>query len=266
MTATLLLVGCGKMGGAMARGWLAGGVARLAIVEPSPDTLPDEFRGDPRIAAVADPSGLDPAFRPDAVVLAVKPQYMDAALPAYANYLGQGALGLSIAAGKTLDYFARAYGAAAFVRSMPNLPASIGRGITVAVANASVSPIQKALASQLLAACGEVDWVEDETLIDVVTATSGGGPAYLFLLAESLAAAGEKAGLPADLAMRLARVTMSGAGELLAQSPLSPAELRQAVSSPGGTTLAALAELEPLRGLMDRAIEAATRRSRELAS
>ena len=151
---------------------------------------------------------------------------------------------------------------------MPNTPASIGRGITVAVPNARVTPAQRELAHRLLAATGAVEWIDDEALMDAVTAVSGSGPAYIFLLAESLARAGEKAGLPAALAANLARATVAGAGELLHRSPLDPAALRHNVTSPGGTTAAALEVLMSADGLdplMERAIAAATRRSRELA-
>jgi pyrroline-5-carboxylate reductase len=151
---------------------------------------------------------------------------------------------------------------------MPNLPASIGRGITVAVANAQVTPQQRDLATRLLAATGTAEWVEDEALLDPVTAVSGSGPAYVFLLAECLAAAGAAAGLPPELAARLARATVAGSGELLARSELDASELRRNVTSPGGTTAAALEVLmapDALGVLMERAVAAATRRAAELA-
>jgi pyrroline-5-carboxylate reductase len=151
---------------------------------------------------------------------------------------------------------------------MPNTPAAIGRGITVAVANAQVSSAQRQLAGALLGATGAVEWIKDEALMDAVTAVSGSGPAYVFLLTESLARAGEKAGLPAELAMRLARATVAGSGELLHCSSVDPAVLRQNVTSPGGTTAAALDVLmapDGLDVLMERAVAAATRRGREIA-
>jgi pyrroline-5-carboxylate reductase len=176
---------------------------------------------------------------------------------------------VSIMAGRTLDYLEKNLPpAAAVVRAMPNLPASIGRGITVAVSNSRVREAQRALAHKLLAAIGAVEWIADEGLLDAVTGVSGSGPAYVFLLAESLARAGEAAGLPAELAARLARATVEGAGELLHRSPLDPATLRENVTSPGGTTAAALEILMGKRGLdplLKRAIAAATKRSRDLA-
>jgi pyrroline-5-carboxylate reductase len=258
------------MGGAMLGGWLARGLlpAHLRVVEPSfPAPADLAGRG---IAFLPSAAALPAGFDPDVVVLAVKPQMMDEALPGYARFARPGTLFLSIAAGKTIAYFQRHLGAAAaIVRAMPNTPAAIGRGISVAVASPAVTPAQQALADSLLAACGEVAWVEDEALIDPVTAVSGGGPAYVFLLIETLAEAGRKAGLPADLAMRLARVTVSGAGELARLSPEEAKVLRQNVTSPKGTTLEALNLLmapDGLQPLFDRAIAAATRRSRELAS
>jgi pyrroline-5-carboxylate reductase len=265
----LLLVGCGKMGGAMLRGWFARGLAptHTVVVEPAENVRADLARTG--VSHVIAPSAIPAAFAPDVVVLAVKPQFMDEAIPSYARFARPETLFLSIAAGKTIAYFQRHLGArAAVVRAMPNTPAAIGRGITVAVADRLATLDQRELADALLAACGETAWVEDEGLIDPVTALSGGGPAYVFLLMEVLAEAGRKAGLPADLAMRLARVTVSGAGELARLSPEAASQLRQNVTSPKGTTLEALKILmapEGLQPLFDRAIAAATRRSRELA-
>jgi pyrroline-5-carboxylate reductase len=203
------------------------------------------------------------------VLLAVKPQQMAAVLPSYARFARPGTFFLSIAAGKTIGYLERHLGAgAAIVRAMPNTPAAVGRGISVACANPAVTAAQRAAATALLSAAGEVAWVEDEALIDPVTALSGGGPAYVFLLIECLAKAGAAAGLPEDLAMRLARVTVSGSGELARLSDEPAAVLRQNVTSPGGTTLEALKVLmapDGLEPLLVKAIAAATRRSRELA-
>jgi pyrroline-5-carboxylate reductase len=256
---TLLLVGCGKMGGALLRGWRESHAAdRFAVVEPA--------GGD---GVYANPESLPADLAPDVVVLAVKPQMMDAALPSYRRFARPGTVFLSIAAGKTLAYFARGLGSeAAVVRAMPNTPAAVGRGITVACANRLVSGEQRALCDRLLAAVGEVAWVEDESLIDAVTAVSGGGPAYVFLLIEVLAKAGVKAGLPEALAMRLARSTVAGAGELARLSPEPASRLRENVTSPKGTTLEALKILmgeEGIEKLFIEAIAAATRRSRELA-
>lgn len=266
----LLLIGCGKMGGAMLRGWIARGLApsRVIVVEPAAAALGDLAGSG--ITHLTRGEDLSAGIRPDAVVLAVKPQMMDEAIKPCAALLRLELLFLSIAAGKTIAYFQRHLGqGAAIVRAMPNTPAAIGRGISVAVANRNVAPAKRDLADRLLAACGEVAWVEDEGLIDPVTAVSGGGPAYVFLLMETLAEAGRKAGLPSELAMRLARVTVSGSGELARLSAAPAAELRRAVTSPKGTTLEALNILmapDGLQPLFDRAIAAATRRSRELAN
>ena len=271
LTGDLVLIGCGKMGGAMLAGWLAGGLApeRVRVVEPATE-MAARILGAGRGEVVADVGALAPRTPPAVIVLAVKPQMMDAVLPACAAIAGPQTLVLSIAAGKTLAYFGRAFGPAApIVRAMPNTPAAIGRGISVAVANTSVSPAQVTLADLLLQAGGEVAWVADEGLIDPVTAVSGGGPAYVFLLIETLAAAGVAAGLPADLAMRLARVTVSGSGELARLSDEPADQLRRNVTSPNGTTERALAVLMgegALAPLMARAIAAATARSRELGA
>jgi len=262
----ILLVGCGKMGGALLAGWLKRGigVADIVIVEPNP--VADLPSG---LLQVADAAAIPVDFIPGIVMLAVKPQAMDQAVPAYGRYAAQGACFLSIAAGKTIAGLNGLLGAkAAVVRSMPNTPAAVGRGITVCCANAVVSADQRVSCQSLMEAVGEVGWVDDEALIDAVTAVSGSGPAYVFWLTECLAAAGEKAGLDASLSARLARATVFGAGELMRRSPDSPAQLRKNVTSPNGTTQAALDVLmapDGLAPLMERAVAAAARRSRELA-
>jgi len=266
--AEVLLVGCGKMGGALLAGWLKGhAIARAVVVDPGPG--PDAFVGDARVTVLKSGRELEAGFAPDVVVIAVKPQMMADAAPVYRDIVRRGAVVLSIAAGKTIHHFETLYGAeTAIVRAMPNTPAAIGRGISVAVPNGRVDAAQQALCGRLLEAGGDVEWVSDERLIDVVTAVSGGGPAYVFLLIETLAAAGVAAGLPSDLAMKLARTTVSGAGELARQSTESAEQLRRNVTSPNGTTQAALAVLMAdgaLPDLMVQAIAAATRRSRELA-
>jgi pyrroline-5-carboxylate reductase len=267
---SLLLVGCGKMGSAMLEGWLSSGVAsRVVVVEPQGGAP-----SDPRVTPCAGPAQIPADFRPDAVVLAVKPQAMDMAAPPYAAFVGgdpaASPVFLSVAAGKTIAYFEGILGGrAAVVRAMPNTPAAIGRGITAACPNANVPEARRRLCDALLSAVGEVAWIEDEGLIDAVTGVSGSGPAYVFLLAEALAEAGRAAGLPEDLAMRLARATVSGAGELMHRSPEPAAQLRKNVTSPNGTTQAALEVLmapDGLQPLMTRAVAAATRRSKELAS
>ena len=205
----LLLVGGGKMGGAMLRGWLKAGLAPrdAAVVDPVAAPLAAEAKQG--VVICDTPDALPKDFKPRVVVLAVKPQMMAGALPSYRRFATPGTLILSVAAGKTLGYFERGLGdKVAIVRSMPNTPAAVGRGITVCCANAHCSAADRELATALLAAVGEVHWVDDERLIDAVTAVSGGGPAYVFLLIECLAKAGEAAGLPAELAMRLARVSI----------------------------------------------------------
>ena len=265
----LLLVGCGKMGGAMLRGWLQRGVRPddITVVEPNAAAAADLATAGVRI--VMDAAKLPADLKPAVVLIAVKPQMTDGAVPAYRRFTGAGTVFLSIAAGRTIAYFERHLGAqAAIVRAMPNTPAAVGRGITVACANQRVTSGQRSLCDALLAAVGEVAWVPDEGLLDAVTAVSGGGPAYVFLLIECLAEAAVAAGLPADLAMRLARVTVSGAGELARLSDEPASVLRQNVTSPAGTTLEALKILmaaDGLQPLMTKAIAAATRRSRELA-
>ena len=261
---TLVLVGAGKMGGAMLEGWLALGLdpAKIAVLDPRPS---DEVA-----ALAARRVRLNPASVNDAsvIVIAIKPQDAAAVVPNLKPLTRANTVAVSIMAGPKLGFLQRALGDHAIVRAMPNTPAAIGRGITVAVPNARVTADQRALADTLLRAVGAVEWVGDEVLIDAVTAVSGSGPAYVFLLAESLARAGAAAGLPADLAARLARATVSGAGELLHRSPLDASTLRQNVTSPGGTTAAALGVLMANNGLdplMEKAVAAATKRSRELA-
>lgn len=264
----LVLVGAGKMGGAMLAGWLERGVkpSDVVILDPAPPPEMAELIASTGISHNIDIGSIDNAA---VVILAVKPQMMDRVLPDIVPLGKTGAVVLSIAAGRTIASFEQAFGeGAAIVRAMPNTPAAIGRGITVACPSAAVEEKQKSLCNGLLEAVGEVAWVEDEGMIDAVTAVSGGGPAYVFLLTECLAKAGEEAGLPEDLAMRLARVTVSGAGELMRQSPLPAGTLRENVTSPAGTTAEALAVLmasDALPDLMVRAIAAAAARSRELA-
>ncbi len=265
---TLVLAGCGQMGSAMLRGWLARGAAeRFLVVEPA--GAPAALAEAAGVAWYRTASDLPAGLAPDAVVFAVKPQLIDAVVPAYRRWVRPQTLFLSIAAGTTIAGLARHLGEAAIVRCMPNTPAAIGRAITVACPNPRVSAAQRALGDALLAAIGESTWVEDEALMDAVTAVSGSGPAYVFLLIEALAAACGRVGLPAELALLLARETVAGAGELARQSPEPPARLRENVSSPGGTTLAALDILMARNGLPDlleRAVAAATARSRELAN
>jgi pyrroline-5-carboxylate reductase len=264
---TLVLLGAGKMGGALLEGWLGLGLdpARIVVIEPQPAAGIAQLT---KRGLVLNPAKAA-ARAADIAVIAVKPQIAPEAMAGLAPFLSASTLVLSIMAGKTLSFLERALPAkTAAVRAMPNTPAAIGRGITVAVANAHATANQRARAQQLLAAAGAVEWVADEKLMDAVTALSGSGPAYVFLLAESLARAGVAAGLPADLSVRLARATVAGSGELLHRSDLDTAILRKNVTSPGGTTAAALDVLmgqDGLDPLLERAVAAATRRSRELA-
>ncbi len=266
----LLLFGCGKMGGALLAGWIERGVepSQISVVEQFPDAAQAASSRGVRVLGAA--GSIEPGFAPAVVVFAVKPQQMDPVLADVRRFAGSGSVFLSIAAGKTIAYFAAGLGAsAAIVRAMPNTPAAVGRGMSVLTANDKVSAGQRSLCQSLLSAVGEVAWVEDEALLDPVTAVSGGGPAYVFLLIETLAKAGVEAGLPEDLALRLARVTVAGAGELVHQADEPVSRLRENVTSPGGTTLEALKILmapDGLQPLMTQAIAAATRRSRELAS
>lgn len=270
MSGTLVLAGGGKMGGALLGGWLDKGLDanQITVVEPDSDTA-GNLKEKHGVAVVEAASGLDPGLTPETVVFAVKPQSMDDVAPAYAGYAGPDTVFLSIAAGKTIAYFEGHLGPdAAIVRAMPNTPAAVGRGITVAAANAQVTGDQKNHCDGLLQAVGDVAWIDDEGLMDAVTAVSGSGPAYVFLLAECLAEAGCEAGLPAELSDQLARATVSGSGELLRQSDDSAAELRTTVASPGGTTAAALEVLMGGNGwqaLMTKAVAAAVKRSKELA-
>ena len=269
MAEHLLLVGGGKMGGALLAGWLARGVPRerVTVVEPGPSAA--ALRRTHALTVHATPAEISPGFRPAVVIFAVKPQMMDQAAPPYARYAGPGTVYLSIAAGNTIAYFRRRLGeAAAIVRAMPNTPAAVGRGISVCCAGPGVSTKQRKTCTALLEAVGEVAWVEEEGLLDPVTAVSGGGPAYVFHFVECLAQAGIEAGLPEALAWRIARATVAGSGELLSRSPEPPNVLREHVTSPGGTTLEALKILmapDGLQPVMSRAIAAATNRSRELA-
>jgi pyrroline-5-carboxylate reductase len=263
----VLIVGCGKMGSALLKGWLAkNSVERVYVVEPAGI---EPALADKRVHHIASREALPSGFVPTALILAVKPQIMPDVVPLYRPEAAAGTTVLSIAAGQTIRRLASYLGEdAAIIRAMPNTPAAIGRGVTVAVVNQKVGSEAKAFATKLLEAAGAVEWVADEALLDPVTALSGSGPAYVFLMIEALAAAGVKAGLPADLAMRLARHTVAGAGELALTSAEPPDQLRRNVTSPNGTTQAALAVLmndDRLQTLFDEALQAATRRSRELA-
>jgi pyrroline-5-carboxylate reductase len=262
---TIVLVGAGKMGGAMLTGWLARGLdpKRVMVIEPYPS---DEIS-----ALVTKGIGLNPSPKKigavATLVIALKPQTFREAGAVLKSFVSSSTLTVSIMAGTTMASLQAICGDTV-IRAMPNTPAAIGRGITVAVAARNVSAAQRAVADALLRATGSVEWVDDENLMDAVTAVSGSGPAYIFLLAEELARAGVEAGLPPELSTRLARETVAGSGELLRRSDLPSATLRQNVTSPGGTTAAALEVLmgpDGMQSLLTRAVAAATRRSKELA-
>ncbi len=269
LAGTLVLVGAGKMGGAMLEGWLKGGAraAKIVAIDPAPPPETRELMDRAGVRLNPDPASITDA---EVVVIAVKPQLMEQVLPGLSGLNVSRPLILSVAAGKTIASFERHFGAdAAVIRSMPNTPAAVGRGITAMAANRNVSPAQAVLAQALLSAGGEVVTVPDEAMIDAVTAVSGSGPAYVFYLTECLAVAGEKAGLPKELAVHLARATVAGSGELMRQSGIDAATLRQNVTSPKGTTFAALEVLMAADGMQPLFYEAgaaAARRSRELAS
>ncbi len=266
MSKPLVLVGAGRMGAALARGWIAAGRGRsLIVIEPHPDlALAREVkRADGKVNP--DKSIIPP---PAAVVLAVKPQMMEPVAREAARFADVKPLFISIAAGISLQRLSEWLGSqSSIVRAMPNLPASIGHGITVAIGNARVSTVQKKLAGSLLGASGVVEWISNEAEMNAVTALSGSGPAYVFHLVEAMAAAGVRAGLDEVLAMRLARQTVIGAGALMEISHKDVAVLRSDVTSPGGTTEAALEKLmgrRQLEILMTRAISAATARAGKL--
>ncbi|NBN63273.1 pyrroline-5-carboxylate reductase [Pannonibacter tanglangensis] len=262
-----VIVGAGKMGGAMLAGWLSRGIdaASLLVVDPNPsDDLKAFLAQHGIVHAPVVPAGTRAAL----VLIAVKPQIMGSVLPGLAPAVAPDTLVLSVAAGTPVRAFEAAFGPVPVIRAMPNTPAMVGRGVTALFPTPAVSDPDRAMVAELLSAVGSVEWLTSEDQIDLVTAVSGSGPAYVFLMAECLAEAGRKAGLPADLAARLAEATVSGAGELLFRSDDTPAVLRQNVTSPNGTTAAALSVLmapDGLQPLMDAAVSAAAQRARELA-
>lgn len=260
----LLLVGCGKMGQALLTRWLERRLCtQIYVIEPAAI--------DADVPHVQQLGDLPPTYKPDVIVFAVKPQVLPDMAAQYKQFTDNGALAISIAAGKPVSFFQQHLGdAAAIVRAMPNTPAAIGQGMTVACASASVTAAQKKQTQDLLSAVGDFAWAEDEKQMDAVTALSGSGPAYVFLLIEAMTAAGEKLGLAPDMAARLARQTVIGSAALAADSAGTPAAtLRQNVTSPGGTTAAALAvlmdETAGVQPLFDRALAAAARRAEELS-
>jgi pyrroline-5-carboxylate reductase len=264
----VVLVGAGNMGGAMLRGWVASGFApsRLLVIDPRLSDAMAEFVDKSGVGRETDvPDGLVAGT----IVLAVKPQAMSDVLPPLARMKGPDTVVVSVAAGTTIARIEALLGSGAVVRAMPNTPAMVGRGITAAVPNGAVTGAQRDTVDELLRVCGPVEWLEDERLIDAVTAVSGSGPAYAFYLAECMAEAGRKAGLAPDLAMRLARATVAGAGEMMHRSADDAATLRRNVTSPNGTTAAALDVLmadDGLQPIFDAAVAAAKKRAQELAA
>ena len=266
-TKPLLLVGCGRMGTALLKGWIAGGFTPVVVIEPNP--LPELKRVAAR-ARVIIARDLETASLHGvrACVVALKPQVLNTEAPGLRNIADAGTTMISIAAGTTVKSLAQAWGRKArIVRAMPNTPGAIGRGISGLFAAASASANDRKLAEMLLSALGATVWVRKESDLDAVTAVSASGPAYVFLLVEVLAAAARREGLPKDVADKLARATLTGAGALLDSDPSQPEALRQAVTSPGGTTAAALGVLmaaDGLKPLVARAVSAARKRARAL--
>ena len=267
---SLVLVGAGKMGAAMLEGWLGAGLSPSAItvIDPAPSDTVRALAKHHGFSLLSGDVHTD-AKLSEVVVLAIKPQMLDQAAATFSPWVGQHTLVVSVLAGKTVaNVTARLPQADKVVRAMPNLPASVLKGMTGCYAAPAVTSDQKALSQRLLEAVGSVEWVADEHLIDSVTSVSGSGPAYVFLLVECMTQAGIREGLPADVAAKLARKTIEGAGELLRQSDLSPATLRQNVTSPGGTTAAALEVLmaeDGLAPLMEKAVHAARLRAEALS-
>ncbi len=263
----LLLVGAGKMGSALLDGWLkdTGLACDIHVIEPAPGPRLTALAKEGRIVHAPGLSALNP---PELAVLAVKPQLMNEVLPGLRPLAGKHTVFLSIAAGTPIEVITGVLGAdTPVIRAMPNTPAAIGMGFTVLTANAHVADEHRDLATRLMGAVGETAWIEDESLMDAVTAVSGSGPAYIFLLAEAMAEAGAELGLEPALAERMARATVAGAGALLHQDTAPASKLRERVTSPGGTTAAALDVLmgeSGLRSLVSRALRAARDRGREL--
>ena len=269
LSGKLVLLGAGKMGGAMMEGWLSAGIvpSQLVIFDPAPAKEILTLIKNHSLSHNPDVGSLSNV---EVILIAVKPQIMDEALSAVLPLKEQNPLVLSIAAGKTIANFEDQFGPqASVIRTIPNTPAAVGRGITAMAANGNVTEAQTSLAKTLLASIGDVVTVENENQIDAVTGLSGSGPAYVFYMTECLAKAGQAQGLAPELAMQLARATVEGAGELMRATGTEAAVLRKNVTSPNGTTHAGLEVLMAeggLQELMEKTVEAATRRSKELAS
>lgn len=264
---SIVLVGAGNMGGAMMGGWLENGIAgaQINVLDPAPPADMVQFINKHQINHQTDVKNLS---APDVLLVAVKPQIMGDVLDSVRSLMGASTVVVSVAAGKTLAFMQAHLGEGAMVRAMPNTPALIQRGITVACGNPQVSKLQREHVLALLGATGSVEWIDDETLMDAVTAVSGSGPAYVFHLAEALGDAAIAAGLPEALGRKLALETIAGAGALMMASDVEPAQLRKNVTSKGGTTQAALEVLmgeDGFPSLLERAVSAASKRSRELS-
>lgn len=254
------------MGGALLKGWLKSGIKSITVVEPAPSAELKKLAKAKKIALVAAPSQVK--TRPSVCLVAIKPQVLKGEAPALANFAASGALMISIAAGTSVAALTRAWGKKArIIRAMPNTPGAIGAGISGLYAAKGATAADRKHAASLLSALGQTEWVTRENLIDSVTAVSGSGPAYLFLMVEALTDAGIAEGLPRVQAEKFARATVAGAGALLAADTSPASALREAVTSPGGTTAAALGVLMAIDGLtplMKRAVRAARKRAEEL--
>jgi pyrroline-5-carboxylate reductase len=263
---SILLIGAGRMGSALLKGWLSHGVKAISVVEPKPSAQLRKLARAGKIALFAAPSAIK--RKPSVCLVAIKPQVLKGEAPMLASFAQSGSLMISIAAGTSVEAMAKAWGKKArIIRAMPNTPGAVGAGITGLYAAKGVTAADKKRATALLSALGETVWVAKEALIDSVTAVSGSGPAYLFLMAEALTDAGVAEGLPRDQAEKFARATVAGAGALLAADKSPASALREAVTSPGGTTAAALYVLmaeDGLVALMKRAVQAARKRAQEL--
>ena len=268
MDTNIILVGCGNMGQALLGGWLTRGVDRKCLRVVDRETSAVSSAQSLNVFANTELSKVLEGFNVDLVVFAVKPQNLEALLPAYRRLADSGTIFLSVAAGKPISFYEDILGkGVVFVRAMPNMPAAIHQGITVLCPNPNVQSSQRKLIGDLMAAIGEISWLEKEGMMNAVTAVSGSGPAYVFLFIEGLTEAGIEVGLEEKLARQLAKATVAGAGAYAMQVESRAAELREQVTSPGGTTAAALEVLmgdDAFNALLKKAVRAATDRGQEL--
>ncbi len=266
----IILLGCGNMGKALAQGWLAAGLDANSLYVADPSQPVGALEGVPEQNYVEGLAAIPEGVVAKAIVLAVKPQIMNAVLSDVARLTSEDTLVISVAAGVTFEQMKRGVvSEAIYIRAMPNTPAAVGEGITGFTSDKPIANADKTLVQDLLSATGQAVWVADEALIDAVTSVSGSGPAYVFYMVEAMAAAGQRVGLDGETAMKLARQTIIGAGQLMkAEAELPANELRRRVTSPGGTTAAALDVLMAeggLNALMREAVQAAYGRAKELA-